>query len=104
MAEHQLLPVVPARPLRLLGRLENSVDHLRDVLHVVVRADDGDLVRDLGEDETDQHPVVSDCPVPAEDDDVPVAVIGHQSLQFGLEEREMILRLKTSHPPSPRLI
>ena len=103
MAEYQLLPAVPPGPLQLLVNLENIVDHLRDVLHVVVRADNGDLVRDLREEETDQHPVVSDCSVPAEDDDVPVAVIGHQGSQLGLDEREMILRLKTSHPPLPDL-
>ena len=103
MAQHQLLPAVPPRPLRLFVKLENIVDHLRDVLHVVVGADDGDLVRDLREEETDQHPVVSDRPVPAEDDDVPVAVIGHQGPQLGLEQREMILRLKTGHPPSADL-
>ena len=96
MAEHQLLPVGPPR---LLLRLQEAVYLIVDVLHVVVRADDGDLVRDLGEEETDQHSVVSNCPIPAEDDDVPVAVIGHQGSQLGLDEREMILRLKTSHPP-----
>ena len=105
VAQHELFPdagilhtVLSDIIIRVLvTRGQDSGDEVSDVLQTVVWADDGDLVRDLGEDEAEDEPVVRHHPVPAEHDHVPVALVGHQLAQGHLDHGSVIRRQNLFH-------
>ena len=87
VAHHQPRPQLRARApdlrrdlasLRGRARVEDARNQVGDVLDAVVGADDGDLVREDGEEEADDEAVVGHGAVAAEDDHVPVALVGDQ--------------------------